>query len=244
MPTNPTDFVSPKKSLKARSSMKNPGGRPSPFSMGPPTFAMPRRGFANGAPFSPQRFTFAGPPPAFGPMPPPPGMPLIPLMGPPPYGPPRPFRYGAPPMHAIPAIPPTPPGFPHPSGFPSCIPGPPRMKSSPRLSSSPVTRLPPSKILPSLLPPPPPLPPSRGSSRTAVAKQLHQKKKQHLRNGIMEHTLDIRSRRNGSNKIMPKTHKEHKEQDFTVDTFEENLATSTPIHPRRIKRRFSRNKWC
>lgn len=224
-PKSPPTIVSPKK--RARLS-KNPTGRP----MGPPGFAMSRRSFANGGPFSPQRF--AGPPPGFGPMPPPLGIPPIPPpMGPPLYGP-RPFRYGPPPMR--PAMPPTPPGpgFPHP-GFPPRMPGLPRMAGPPRLPVGPAARLPPPKMPPPPPPPPPPLPP-----RT-ITKQL-QKKKQQIRNGIMERAINIRLRRNGpANRIMPKT---NKEQDFTVDTFEENLLTTsiTTQSLRQTKGRFNQTK--
>ncbi|RLU25946.1 hypothetical protein DMN91_002109 [Ooceraea biroi] len=227
MPTNPT-IVTKKNSLKIRSSLKNLTDRSDRFSVGPPTFSMSRRGFANGGPFSSQRF--AGPPTTFGHMPPPPpDMPPIspPHMGPHylPYGP-RPFRYGAPPMRPMSQ----PPCFPHPSGFPSCIPGPPRMPSLRRPSG---TRLP--LKMPPPLPPPPPL----SSSRTSRAKQLQQKQN-HIRNGIMERAVNMRLRRNGpTDKVMSKV---HKEQDFTVDTFEENLATSASTHLRRPKRRFSRTK--
>lgn len=210
---------------KARS-LKNRTGRP----MGPPAFTMSRRSFANGGPFSPQRF--AGPPPGFGPMPPPLMPPIPPPMGPPLYGP-RPFRYGPPPMR--PAMPPTPPGpgFPHP-GFPPRMPGLPRMAGPPRLPVGPAARLPPPKMPPP--PPPPPLP-----SRTG--KQLQgQKKKQQIRNGIMERAINIRLRRNGpASRIMPKA---HKEQDFTVDTFEENLLTNSIITQsrRQTKGRFNQSK--
>lgn len=66
--------------------------KPSMGVMGPPGFAMSRRGAVNGALFPPQRYGFAGPPPGFRPMPPPPGWPpLPPPMDPPLYGP-RPHR--------------------------------------------------------------------------------------------------------------------------------------------------------
>lgn len=224
---SPTAVPTKKNSFKARS-LKNPTGRP----MGPPGFTMSRRSFANGGPFSPQRF--AGPPPGFGPMPPPLMPPIPPPMGPPLYGP-RPFRYGPPPMR--PAMPPTPPGpgFPHP-GFPPRMPGLPRMAGPPRLPVGPAARLPPPKMPPP--PPPPPLP-----SRTAVAKQFQgQKKKQQIRNGIMERAINIRLRRNGpASRIMPKA---HKEQDFTVDTFEENLLTTSIVTQsrRQTKGRFNQTK--
>lgn len=219
--SNPVETV--KKNTKSRS-MKNRLGRPS--MMGPPGSAMQRRGFANGRPFPSQRF--GGPPQGFGPMPPP-GMPPLP----PPIGPPhyalRPFRYGPPPMH--PAMPPTPPapGFlPHPV-FPPRMTGPPRMAGPLRLSAG-SGRLPPPKM--------PPLPPP---SRTNKQLQGH-KKKQHMRNGIVERAVNIRLRRNGptDRRIIPKM---NKEQDFTVDTFEENLlATSTTQSRRSGKGRFNQTK--
>ncbi|XP_012222536.1 P30 adhesin isoform X2 [Linepithema humile] len=227
--SNPISAATVKKNMpKSRSAMKNRLGRPSP--MGPPGSAMQRRSFANGRPFPSQRF--GGPPPGFGPMPPP-GMPPIPPIGPPRYGL-RPFRYGPPPMR--PAMPPTPgpgPGFPPHPGFPPRMPGPPRMTGPPRLSAGPTARLPPPKMPPP--PPPPPLP----SSRTS--KQLQIQKKKQIRNGIVERTLNIRLRRNGpTGRIMPKM---HKEQDFTVDTFEENLLATSITQPRRAgKGRFNQTK--
>lgn len=214
-----------KNPLKIRSMLKNSSGR----LMGPPGFAMSRRSFVNGGLFSSQRFGIAGPPPGFGPMPPPP-MPPIPPMSPPLYGP-RPFRYGPPPMRQ--AMPPTPPGpgFPHP-GFPPRIPGSLRMAGPPRLPAGPAARLSPLKM------PPPPPPPSRTS------KQLQaQQKSQQIRKEIMERTINVHLRRNGSvsSRIMSKA---RKEQDFTVDTFEENLLTSTIVaQPRRQTRgRFNQPK--
>ena len=201
--------------------------------MGPPIFAIPRRGFANGRPFSSQRFGrgIAGPPPGFGPMPPPSGMPPIPLMSPPLYGP-RPFRYGPPPIRPVQAMPTPPvPGFPRPA-FPPRMSGPPRMSAPPRLPVGPTARLPPPKM-----PPPPPKmpPPSR-------SKQLQTQKKQQIRNGIMEHSVNIRMRRNGPvNRTLPKV---HKEQDFTIDTFEENLLTTSNITQsrRQMRGRYNRSK--
>ncbi|XP_012541148.1 cleavage and polyadenylation specificity factor subunit 6 isoform X2 [Monomorium pharaonis] len=218
-----------RKNPRMRSLVKNSVGRP----MGPPGYGMSRRGFANGGPFSPQRF--AGPP-GFGPMPPPPGMPPIPPMNPSLYGL-RPFRYGPPPMRqAMPPTPPGPrPGMP-PPGFPPRIPGPPRMPGPPRLPPGPTARLPP----PPKMPPPPPPPPSR-TIRSSKQFQVQQKKQQ-IRNGIMERAVNIRMRRNGpaNNRILPKA---HKEQDFTVDTFEENLlATSVPPPKRQTKGRYNQSK--
>lgn len=220
-----TGVAAPTRKNPSKIRSKNSAGRPSP--MGPSAFAMSRRG-----PFSPQRF--AGPP-GFGPMPLPPGMPPIPPMSPALYGP-RPFRYGPPPMRQ--AMPPKPPGpgFPHPGFPPRMPPVPPRMAGPPRLSAGPTARLPPLKM-----PPPPPPPPLLPSSRST--KQLQAQKKQHIRNGIMERTINIRLRRNGpvSNRSMPKA---RKEQDFTVDTFEENLLTTSIVaQPRRQARgRFNQVK--
>ncbi|XP_020288464.1 RNA/RNP complex-1-interacting phosphatase [Pseudomyrmex gracilis] len=196
------------------------------------TLSAMRRNFANGRPFPSQRF---GPPPAFGPIPPPPphGMldwplpppPMGPPPPPPPYGP-RPFRYGPPPARP-PLTPPHGPGFPHP-GFPPRLPGPPRMTGPPILPAGPVARLPPPKI------PPPfdlPLPPPPSSSRTSKL----QKKKQQVRNGIAERSVNIRMRRNGPVSVTPK-----KEQDFTADTFEENLTTTTSR--KHTKRSFNQSK--
>ncbi|KYN08402.1 hypothetical protein ALC62_00599 [Cyphomyrmex costatus] len=221
---------------KNRSQLKNLANRP----MGPPIYAISRRGFANGRPFSSQRFArgIAGPP-LFGPIPPPPsGMPPIPLMNPPLYGP-RPFRYGPPPIRPVQSMPPTPlgPSFPRPT-FPPRMPGPPRMAVPSRLSAGPTARLPPPKMP---LPPPPPPPKMPPPSRS---KQFQaQQKKQQIRNGIMERSVNIRIRRNGpvSNRTLPKA---HKEQDFTVDTFEENLlTTSNVMQPQRQARgRFNRAK--
>lgn len=220
---NSTGFAASarKNSSKVRSQLKNSAGRP----MGPPAYAMSRRGFVNGGP--PQRFDIAGPPPGFGPMPPPPGMPPIPPMSPPLYGP-RPFRYGPPPMRQ--AMPPTPPGpgFPHP-GFPPRMPGPPRMAGPPRLPVGLTARL------PSLKMPPPPPPPSR------TAKQLQaQQKKQQIKNEIMERAINIRLRNGLASSRMSKA---RKEQDFTVDTFEENLlAPSIVVQSRRQRGRFHQAK--
>lgn len=223
--------VSPRKSsMKMRSLLKNSVGRP----MGPPGFAMSRRGFVNGGPFSHQRYGMVGPPGplGFGPMPPPLGMPPIPPMSPPHYRP-RPFRYGPPPPPMRQAIPPTPPGlgFPRP-GFPPRMPGPPRMAGRPRLSAGPAARL-----LPPKMPPPPP-PPSRAIRTT---KQLQAQKKQQIRNGIIDRAnIHMRRNRPVSNRILPKV---YKEQDFTVDTFEENLLTNSILQPRRqSKGRFNQSK--
>lgn len=150
------------------------------------------------------------------------------------------------PMH--PAMP-TPPGPGFRGGFPLRMPGPPpRMPGLPRLPpGGPAARLPPKMPPPpSSLPPPlppPPLPPPR-PPRSAAGKQLPgQKRKQQIRNGITERAINSRLRRNGSgnNRNMPKV---HKEQDFTVDTFEENLlTTSTTGQLRRsTKGRYSQAK--
>ncbi|XP_032683697.1 uncharacterized protein LOC116850030 [Odontomachus brunneus] len=195
------------------SPMKNTKMRPPMGPMGPPVFARLRRGSANGVLFPPQRYGFVGPPPGFRPMPPPGLPPIPPPVGPPHYGP-RPLRYGMPMRPALPT--PPGPGFPLP-GFPLRMPGPPRMAGPPRLPpAGPAARLPPPKMPP----PPPPL------SRTTVSKQLHVQKKKQIRNGIAERSVNIRSRRNGpaNSRIISKM---LKEQDFTVDTFEENLLTTS-----------------
>lgn len=137
------------------------------------------------------------------------------------------LRYGMPMRPTLPT-PPGPPGFPLP-GFPLRMPGPPRMAGPPRLP--PAARLP----LPKIPPPPPPPPPH---SRTAVSKQL-QKKKQ-IRNGMIERA--VRLRRNVSARILSKM---RKEQDFTVDTFEENLLTSSgtsQLRRRPMRGRYSQAK--
>ncbi|XP_014482806.1 PREDICTED: protein enabled homolog [Dinoponera quadriceps] len=227
--TNITEIPSPmkKNTLRTRPILKSP--------MGPPGFAIPRRGSANGAPYPlPQRFGFVGPPPGFRPMPPPGLPPLPPPMGPPLYGP-RPLRYGMPMRPAMPT--PPGPGFLLP-GFPMRMPGPPRMAGPPRLPpAGPAARQPPPKM-----PPPPPPPPPPPLSRTTVSKQLQaQKKKQQIRNGIMEREVGLRLRRNGpaSSRIIPKM---HKEQDFTVDTFEENLLTTSAPGRRSTRGRYSQAK--
>ncbi|KAK2584094.1 hypothetical protein KPH14_006537 [Odynerus spinipes] len=218
-------------SSKARSALKHPGGRPAAYPMGPPPpgFAPPRRGFVNGAPYPHQPFGFGIPPPGFGSMPPhPPGMPLPPPPGPPMYGP-RPLRYGPPPPPPPPPamrapMPPPPPamrapgpGF-HPPGFPLRLPGPPRMSGPPRLPPGPPARLPPPKM------PPPPPPP-----RPQIRQPIH---KQQLRNGVVvlpRSSLRLTRRKVGSGSgVGAAMLKVIKEQDFTVDTFEENLlAVST-----------------
>lgn len=225
--SNPVSVATVKKNTSKSRSMKNRLGRPN--AMGPPGSAMQRRSFANGRPFPSQRF--GGPPPGFGPMPPP-GLPPIPPIGPPSHYGLRPFRYGPLPMR--PTMPPTPPGpgFPPHPGFPPRMPGPPRMAGPPRLPTGPAARLPPPKMPPPLPPPPPP------SSRTS--KQLHAQKKKQIRNGIVERRVNIRLRRNDpTGRIMPKM---YKEQDFTVDTFEENLLASSIVQPRRAGRRFNQTK--
>lgn len=135
---------------------------------------------------------------------------------------------------------PTPPGPGYsPLPYPLRMPGPPpRMQGPPRLApAGPAARLPPKM-------PPPPLPPP-SHSRSAVGKQLSGQKKKHMmRNGITERAVDVRLRRNGptsSRGVLPKM---HKEQDFTVDTYEENLlTTSTSGQQRRPTReRYSQAK--
>lgn len=184
-----------------------------------------RRCFANdgcGAfppqPPPPPPFGFAGP--RFRPMPP--------LRGPPPMFGPRPFRYGPPrppppPPRSgfpIPGFPPPPPrpGFPIP-GFPP-PPGPNRNAGVARIPPGPPARLPPQKM------PPPPPPPSSQATRprpSALRRLQTQKRKQHIRNGIaalVKNRASLIRRTVHHSRPMPKL---HKEQDFTVDTFEENL---------------------
>ncbi|XP_076659209.1 LOW QUALITY PROTEIN: uncharacterized protein LOC143362704 [Halictus rubicundus] len=167
----------------------------------------------------PPPFGFAGP--RFRPMPP--------LRGPPPMFGPRPFRYGPPrppppPPRSgfpIPGYPPPPPrpGFPIP-GFPP-PPGPNRNAGGARIPPGPSARLPPPKIPP---PPPPPPPSQAARPRPSALRRLQtQKRKQHTRNGIAALVKNRASmiRRTGHHgRPIPKL---HKEQDFTVDTFEENL---------------------
>ncbi|XP_043512887.1 probable tyrosine-protein phosphatase F54C8.4 isoform X2 [Frieseomelitta varia] len=198
-----------------------------PYPM-PPNFAAKRRGFAkDGGPFSllppppppPPHFAFGGPPPApfrsmppLGMLPPPPPPPApSPLGHPPPMYRPRLFRYGPPPR---PAMHPPPPGFPVP-GFPPPCPSrtgrlPPRL---------PASKMPPPPTPPPPPPPPPPAPPILPPSRLkhqAMPKRLQpQKRKSQVRNGFVTPTSQ-----SGCDRILPKL---MKEQDFTVDTFEENL---------------------
>ncbi|XP_076245262.1 uncharacterized protein LOC143185858 [Calliopsis andreniformis] len=203
--------------------------------MGPPSGFVPaRRGFAKDGPFSPQHFGFGGPPSGFRPMPPLPG---IPPMPPPPglprmYGP-RPFRYGPPLRPAMPPPPPR-PGFPIP-GFPPPPPGPSRTHIGTILPPGPPARLPPPKMPP----PPPPAP-----VRPVVVKRLQpQRRKQHIRNGIVTPVRNpggLMRRDSQTSRILPKL---VKEQDFTVDTFEENLlAVSSQPHRRSTKGRFNQSK--
>jgi hypothetical protein len=218
MPTKPNDYIIP--SRRARLPLKNSSTRGKPFSMSPPRHR-----------FAPQRLAHcAGVSLTFGR----PSWPMLPI--PPPHigqssygqhgqhGQHGQFRYGAPPIY----------GFPHPSNFPSRVPGPSRMPGPPRLPSGSLARLPPSKLPPTLLPPqslPSPLPSSR------IAKQ-HQQKNQHFGNG-MDRTTNICSWSDrSSNKPLPRR---HREQDFTVDTFEENLSTSTSAHSQ-WKRQFHQSK--
>ncbi|XP_047351917.1 RNA/RNP complex-1-interacting phosphatase-like isoform X3 [Vespa velutina] len=234
--------------------LKHPKGRPVPYPMGPPPGFKPhRRGFTNGAPYPPQPFGFGAPPLGFGSMPPhPPGMPLPPPPGPPMYGP-RPLRYGPPP----PPPPPPPamrasgPGF-HPPGFPLRLPGLPRMAGPPRLPPGPPSRLPPPKM-----PPPPPPPPPQVRQAVVVKRLQAHKKKHHnqhqeqqiARNGRiipLGSSMRLTKREvSTARRIRNITSKITKEQDFTVDTFEENLlaVSSTNAHLRRpLKGRYHQTK--
>ena len=203
------------------------------YLMGPPGFARARRSFAKDGPFPPHGFGFGGPPRGFRPMPPPLGMPPIPPPpGPPPLYGPRPLKYGPPPRPAMPPLPPRPPGFLIP-GFPP-PPSPNRTPVGSRLPGPPPMLPPPPKMPP---PPPPPPAPSRSVKRLAT-----HKRKQHIRNGIVTpiRNPDIIRRNNRPNRILLK---QHKEQDFTVDTFEENLLTVTSQpHRRPLKGRFNQAK--
>lgn len=186
-------------------------GRPSPYTMGPPGFAPPRRNFTKDGPFSPPPFAFPSPPPGFRPMPPP-GMPPIPPGSP--LFSPRPFRYGPPPRAAMP---PPGPAFMLPN-FPPC----------PTRMPPPVARLPPPKMAP---PPPPKMaPPSRAAALKRL--QSHRRKSQ-ARNDAAH----ARIRRNDGRRSLPKL---AKEQDFTVDTFEENLLARQP--GKRVRGRFAQCK--
>ncbi|OAD61985.1 putative tyrosine-protein phosphatase F54C8.4, partial [Eufriesea mexicana] len=203
-------------SLSKRKLFSHPasGGRFGLYTMGPPGLVSARRGFAKDGPFSPGHFGFGGPPPGFRPMPPPPGMPPVPpLPGPPPMYGPRPFRYGPPPAPSMRPPPPR-PGFPF-LGFP-----PPR---------PPPTMLPPPKM-----PPPPP-------PRVTLQQLQTQKKKSHIRHGVVSKNRAGAMRQNSQlRRILPKL---LKEQDFTVDTFEENLlAVSTQTNRRPNKGRYNQRK--
>lgn len=203
---------------------------------------MPRRGFANEGPFPPQRYGFMGPQPGFRP-PPPCRLPIPPPMGPPPYSP-RPLRYG-PPMR--PAMPPSTaprPRFPPPDFM--RMPTPPRMSGPPRLPpGNPFGRsmkVPP--VPPPPPPPPPPLPPSSSSSLPPVPIRMLQSKRHQIRIGLIERAVSLRfvKRNDAVNRFVSRV---HKEQDFTVDTFEENLLTSSvTVQARRksAKGRFNRGK--
>ncbi|KAG6795527.1 tyrosine-protein phosphatase F54C8.4 [Apis mellifera caucasica] len=222
-----------------RVSFKYPGG--SPYTMGPPGFGATRRGFAKDGPFSPAHFGYAGPPPGFRPMPPPPGMPPVPPppVPPPMYGP-RPFRYGPPPRPAMRPPPPR-PGFPIP-GFPPPPPPPPPPCPS-RTPAGILPHAPPARLPPPKMPPPPP--PQSAPTRPILFKRLQpQKRKSHLRNGILtsaRNPVDLMRQTNSqTSRILPKL---MKEQDFTVDTFEENLlAVSSQSNRRSAKGRYNQTK--
>lgn len=174
------------------------------------------------------------PPPPFG-FPGPRFRPMPPLRCPPMMFGGRPFRYG-PPRHPpppprsgfpIPGFPPPPPrpSFPMP-GFPP-PPGPKRNAGGPRIPPGPPARLPPPNMPP---PPPPPPPPSSQTTRPrpSVLKRMQtQQRKQHIRNGIamlVENRANLIKRTAQYSRLIPKL---HKEQDFTVDTYEENLLTGS-----------------
>lgn len=190
--------------------------------MGPSDFAPQRRGFVKDGPFSPPHFGFGGPPPpSFRPMPPPPGMPPVPpppIPGPPPMYGPRPYRYGPPPPRtAMPPLPPR-PGFPIPGFLLPCTPRPP---GGARLPHAPPVRLPPPKIP---LPPHPPPPLSQSVPRVGGLKLLRpQKIKTHSRNGMQASVRNSAGLIRRNSQTSTTLLKSMREQDFTVDTFEENL---------------------
>ncbi|XP_071861040.1 RNA/RNP complex-1-interacting phosphatase isoform X2 [Bombus fervidus] len=206
-----------------------------PYTMGPPGLVAPRRGFTKDGPFSLPHFGFGGPPAGFRPMLPPPGMPLVP----PPPGPssmygPRSFRY-RPPLRPAMCPPPPRPGFAFPiPGFPPPCPS---RTPAGRLPHVPPARLPPPKI------PPHPLPHS-SSTQPVVLKRLQgQKRKSHVRNGILSlsrNPAGVIRQNSQMSRIIPKL---VKEQDFTADTFEENLlAVSTQSNRRPTKGKFNQTK--
>ncbi|XP_043260478.1 RNA/RNP complex-1-interacting phosphatase-like [Colletes gigas] len=203
---------------KMRSLFKMSRNQSVPNTMGPPGFLPLRRGFAKNGPYPLPRFGFGGPSQDFRsmpPIPPPPGS--LPMYGP------RPFRYG-PPLRPVMPPPPPRPGFLAP-GFPSQH-GLNRTPVGVRLPPGPPARLPPPKM------PPPPPPPSAAPGRPIVLKRIHtQKRKQHMRIDMVTSVRNtIRSgsrlirRNNQMSKVLPKL---PKEQDFTVDTFEENLLAAS-----------------
>ncbi|KZC11459.1 hypothetical protein WN55_02633 [Dufourea novaeangliae] len=199
--------------------------------MGPPGFAPLRRGFGTENSFRSQHFGFGGPPPRFRHMPP-----IPPPPGPPPMYGPRPFRYGPPPRPALPPPPPR-PGFLIP-GFPR-QPGPNRAPTGARLPPGPPARLPPPKM-PALLPPPPPPPPppSARPRPVALGRLPAQKRKQHIRQiARLVKNSDTLIRRDGQ--TSRSLRKLLKEQDFTLDTFEENLLTV----PGQLRRRSTRGRY-
>ncbi|XP_043460955.1 RNA/RNP complex-1-interacting phosphatase-like [Leptopilina heterotoma] len=214
--------------VKRRPPLNHPGGRPPPppppYLMGPPGPGFhppppPRRGFANGGPFPrgggpPRGFNFPAPPqPGYGPR----------LGGPPPPPPPHGARFGprlGPRMGMRSPMPPMPPmgaPAPHPRGpprmpLPPRMPMPPRMSGPPRLPMGPLPRLPPAKM------PPPRLP---------LAAQHIAGKRNSLQNSRKR---KIRAAAAAATAIT----KNIKDQDFTVDTFEENLTTAPPGKARRV----------
>lgn len=208
--------------------------RPNP--MGPPGFHPPRRGFPNGRPFPPHHEHFGFGPPAFNPPMPP--MPPRPPMPPPhgiPYGP-RPHRYGPPPGRGFPNVgfpprmPPGPPRMPMPMpGGPPRLPGPPGPLGPPG---------PPSHVGPNWLPshpmgprgppgppgprlphgPPKPMPPMMKSGP-----MRNSRKKWDPQNVVVVRNMVIKR---NNKPVEPPVHIDDfmREQDFTADTFEENLT--------------------
>ncbi|XP_046749442.1 probable tyrosine-protein phosphatase F54C8.4 [Diprion similis] len=212
---------------------------------GPPGFHPPRRGFPNGRPFPPPHLDHFGyGPPAFNPpmplRPPRPPRPLRPPMSPVPprppmppplgvsYGP-RPLRYGPPPGRGFPSL-----------GFPPRMPhGPPRMPMPPcppRLPGPPGPLGPPGPMGPLPGPMGPPGPGPRLSQRgppqemPPMMKGLYQYQQQHKKKQLMRNGNGVRNgqtvKRKKPAEMAIHVPRLHGEQDFTVDTFEENLTTA------------------
>ncbi|XP_051163619.1 RNA/RNP complex-1-interacting phosphatase-like [Leptopilina boulardi] len=200
--------------VKRRPPPNHQGGRPPPpppYLMGPPGpgFHPPpppplRRGFANGGPFP-----RGGPPPRGFNFPQPGYGPRL-AGPPPPFGP----RLG-PRMGIRNPIPPMGAPAPHPRGPPHCMPIPPRMSMPPRMAGpprlpmGPLPRLPPAKMPPPRLP----LAPQQISSK--------------------RNSLQIRKRKSRAAAATAIT-KTIKDQDFTVDTFEENLTAAPAAKVSRV----------